>query len=376
MFRIYTVLFLTILSYYMTSKLDLSKIQVKVVDHRNQKVILCIFPYNPNLVAVFKKEFPSAKWSRTQNAWYVPNNTLFRNRLGIPNSEVGEQNLPKIYSVNQQEFIKFRNALIQKAFSKHTLKTYLNEFAQLLFLLKNKPVYELDNQRLNSYFLYCIKKLGYSENQVYSRMNAIKCYFKLVRNDEQIFDLVIKPKARKSLPTVLSKEEIKKLFLTTDNLKHLLIIKMAYGMGLRVSELIALKIAHIDLNRNMVHIVAGKGKKDRYVNFPLSLVNLYNDYLKAYQPINYLFEGQFHEQYTTRSAQMVFSSAMKKANIHKRIGIHGLRHSFATHLLEAGTDMIFIQKLLGHSAIKTTEIYAKVSTKLISKVQSPLDQIS
>ncbi len=146
-------------------------------------------------------------------------------------------------------------------------------------------------------------------------------------------------------------------------------------MGLRVSELIELMVKNIDQNRNIVHIVCSKGKKDRYVNLPISIIPLLNDYLKEYQPKNYLFEGQFQEKYTTRSAQAVFKNAMKKAEIQKTVGIHGLRHSFATHLVEAGTDMVFIQKLLGHSNIKTTEIYAKVSTRLLSKVQSPLDEL-
>lgn len=373
--RICTIRFLTLYSYIMNAMYDKSKIQFKESVHRNQQVILCVFPYDPHLIKAFRQEFPSAKWSRTHTAWYLPNNTLYRNRLGLKNPEVGDAFLSKMYSVNQEEFLKFRNALIQRAFSKNTLKTYLSEFAQLLITLKNHPVYELNTERLNAYFLYCIKKLNHSENHVYSRMNAIKTYFKLVRNEGRIFEGVIKPKPRKSLPSVLSQAEVKKLFRTTTNLKHLLILKMAYGMGLRVSEIIALEPKNIDLDRKLVHIVASKGKKDRYVNFPESLLTLYQDYLKAFQPSKYLFEGQFAEQYTARSAQAVFKKAMNKAEIQKTIGIHGLRHSYATHLLEAGTDMVFIQKLLGHSNVKTTEIYAKVSTKQLSKVQSPLDQL-
>jgi integrase/recombinase XerD len=359
----------------MKSNLDINAIKFEFREHRNQNVILCKFNYDPNFIQLFKKDFPSAKWSRTLKSWYIPNNTLYRNRLNIPNPEIGDQYLNQFFSVNQVEFIKFRNALAQKAFSQNTLKVYLNEFAQLLITLKKHPVYELNTERLNAYFLYCIKKLGHSENQVYSRMNAIKAYFKLVLNKEQVFDQVIRPKARKPLPTVLSKEEIKKIIASTNNTKHLLLLKMAYGMGLRVSELIELMVKNIDQNRKIVHIVCSKGKKDRYVNLPISIIPLLNDYLKEYQPVNYLFEGQFQEKYTTRSAQAVFKNAMKKAGIQKTVGIHGLRHSYATHLLEAGTDMVFIQKLLGHSNIKTTEIYAKVSTRLLSKVQSPLDEL-
>lgn len=341
--------------------------------HRNNKVILCYFPYNPPLIKEFRKAFPSAKWSSSLQAWYLPNTTLYRKRLNLSLPEIGDSLLPLLYEHNKSEFIKFRNALTQKVYSPNTIQTYLNEFAQLLIILKNYPVNLLNADRLNAYFLYCIKKLKHSEAQVYSRMNAVKAYFKLVLNQESVFDSIIRPKAPKHLPRVLSKQEIQKIFNATSNFKHLLILKMAYGMGLRVSELIAVKIADVNLDRMQVLIVSSKGKKDRYVPFPHSIVSLYLDYLKSYQPSLYVFEGGFSNQYSIRSAQNVFKNAMTKANIHKDIGIHGLRHSYATHLLEAGTDMSFIQKLLGHNHIKTTEIYAKVSSKLLSKIQSPLD---
>lgn len=341
--------------------------------HRNQKIILCLFPYKPQLIKQFRKDFPSAKWSRTYNSWYVPDTILYRNRLNLPVPEIGDNWLPRFYEHNKMEFLKFRNALIQKVFSPNTINTYLSEFAQLLIVLKNHPVDALSSDRLNAYFLYCIKKMNHSEARIYSRMNAVKSYFKLVLNKETVFNSVIRPKPTKKLPKVLSQQEVKKMFESTTNIKHLLLLKMAYGMGLRVSELIALKVNDIHLNRMQVHIVSSKGKKDRYVHFPTSLVTLFSDYLRSYQPKLFVFEGQYGGQYSVRSAQAVFRMAMDKAQIYKAIGIHGLRHSYATHLLEAGTDMVFIQKLLGHSHIKTTEIYAKVSTKILSKIQSPLD---
>lgn len=136
-----------------------------------------------------------------------------------------------------------------------------------------------------------------------------------------------------------------------------------------------IKLNFLNFEMSLPKRHSSKGKKDRYVHFPKSLKPLYLDYLKAYQPSIYLFEGQFSQQYTVRSAQSVFRNAMKKAGINKSSGIHGLRHSYGTHLLEAGTDMVFIQKLLGHNHIKTTEIYAKVSNKTLSNVQSSLDTL-
>lgn len=368
------MLMLTIIALNMDRK-SLPDITYEFTQHRNTNVILCRFPYDPARLQGFRKEFPSARWSRTFTAWYLPDTVLYRSRLHLPLPELGDNWLPKLYEHNKAEFVKFRNALTQRTFSPHTIQTYLGEFAQLLILLKNYPVDQLSSERLNAYFLYCTKTLKHSEAQIYSRMNAVKSYFRLVLQRQEVFDQVIKPKSPQALPKVLSKPEILRLFQHTANIKHLLLLKMAYGMGLRVSELVALKVAHVDLDRMQVHIVAAKGKKDRYVHFPQSLRILYLDYLKAFQPRKYVFEGQFADQYTTRSAQAVFRTAMNKAGIRKSVGIHGLRHSYATHLLEAGTDMVFIQKLLGHRHIRTTEIYARVSQQQLLGVQSPLDTL-
>jgi site-specific recombinase XerD len=146
-------------------------------------------------------------------------------------------------------------------------------------------------------------------------------------------------------------------------------------MGLRVSDIINLKITDIDTKRMLVHIEVAKGKKDRYVTLPTSILEELRNYYRVYHPKIYLFEGQFGGQYSIRSLQTVFKNAMRKAKINKSIGIHGLRHSYATHLLESGTDMYFIQKLLGHNNIKTTEIYAKVSKRHLGNIKSPLDDL-
>jgi site-specific recombinase XerD len=145
--------------------------------------------------------------------------------------------------------------------------------------------------------------------------------------------------------------------------------------GLRVSEIVALKITHIDSGNMQCLIEKAKGKKDRYVNLPESILDQLRDYFKEYRPKEFLFEGQYGGQYSIRSAQAVFKQAMSKAKINKEIGIHGLRHSYATHLMEAGTDIGHIQKLLGHADISTTLIYAKVTNRDTKKVKSPLDSL-
>ncbi|MEO6882941.1 MAG: tyrosine-type recombinase/integrase [Bacteroidia bacterium] len=344
-------------------------------EHSNQKVIMCHFEYNPLHLNAFKKEFPGAKWSQSKKCWYVADTSLYRKRLGLEKNEIGSQYETKIQGTNSHAFTLFRNTLHQRAYSPLTIKTYLGEFAQLLMELKGHDVNQLSTERLNAYFLYCIKKLKLSENQIHSRINAVKGYFKLVLNKPEIIDVVPRPRKGESLPKVLSKEEIKKIFDVTPNLKHKLMLKLAYGMGLRVSEVVNIKIADIDSNRMQVRIEQAKGKKDRAVNLPKSILPELRLYYTEYKPIKYLFEGQFEDKYSIRSVQAVFKRAMIRANINKVIGIHGLRHSYATHLLEIGTDMVFIQKLLGHKNIKTTEIYAKIGRQTLGKVQSPLDDL-
>ena len=266
--------------------------------------------------------------------------------------------------------------LLLKSYSPSTIKIYCTEFSQLLYLLKDKQVDSLTPERLRSYFLYCATKLKLSENMIYSRINAIKFYFEQVLHHEKLFfEEIPRPQKRSSLPKVFSKNDIVRLFAQVDNPKHVLMLKLCYGMGLRVSEIVNLKIIDIDSGRMLVHIEKAKGKKDRYVTLPASILDDLRNYYRAYRPKTYLFEGQYGGHYAIRSVQAVFKNAMQKAKINKSVGIHGLRHSYATHLLESGTDIFFIQKLLGHRDIKTTEIYAKVSNRQLGNIKSPLDDL-
>lgn len=350
-----------------------NNVQFNFLKHRNVNVITLSFPYNPKFLLLLKQYLKNIKWSRSIKAWYVPDNKHYRSLLNLPLPQIGDNYLPKLFDVNRNEFIKFRNVLTLKAYAPATLATYLTEFAQLLLVLKNYPVYNLSPQRINDYLLFCIHKEKLSEALIHSRINAIKAYFKHVHNQPIDLNTIIRPKKISQLPKVLSKTELTRIFNATQNVKHLLLLKLTYGMGLRVSEIVNLKIEHVYLDRLSVLILNSKGKKDRYLNFPESIISLYNDYLRLYQPQTFLFHGAHNSQYSIRSAQNVFKNAMNKANIHRNLGIHSLRHSFATHLLEAGVDMVIIQKLLGHKNVKTTEIYAQVTNNQLAKIKSPLD---
>lgn len=346
-------------------------------EHHNKNVIFIHFPYAPLLKNELKEKFPAAQWSGSKKCWYLPDRNTIRNEIGMqPRTEMGKTIVSQIHPVNITALKRMHELLLLKAYSPNTIKTYCTEFAQLLYLLKDTSVDTLTPERVRSYFLYCVKKLKLSEHVIHSRINAVKFYFEQVLHHDKIFfEEIPRPKKKSSLPKVLSKSDIVHIFAQIDNLKHLLMLKLCYGMGLRVSEIVNLKITDIDSKRMLVHLESAKGKRDRYVTLPSSILDDLRNYYKAYHPKTYLFEGQFGGQYAVRSVQTVFKNAMRKAKINKSVGIHGLRHSYATHLLESGTDMVFIQKLLGHKDIKTTEIYAKVSNRHLSNIKSPLDDL-
>ena len=206
-------------------------------------------------------------------------------------------------------------------------------------------------------------------------ISAIKIFFEeLLKRPKEFYDL---PRAQKpqQLPSVFAEQEVKQLILATENLKHRSMLCLAYAGGLRVSEIVNLKIADVDSKRMVITLRQSKGRKDRQVMLSEKLLLILRDYFKEYKPKIWLFEGQSGGQYSTRSVQEVIQQAKQKAGIKKKGSIHALRHSFATHLFEAGTDLASIKELLGHTSLRTTMIYTHVSKKHLSKIQSPLDKL-
>lgn len=356
------------------SEFDIQNYTITYGGHKDKPVIFFGFPFNDKLKTQLRNKL-TVYWSNTKKSWYCLDMDQYRKLLNLPLKPIGELATPRIHEVNISAYRKMQEQLILKAYSPSTQKIYLSEFSQLLYILGSHPVQNIEPERIRAYMLYCSNKLKLKEATLHSRMNALKFYFQQVEQNEKLFLEIPRPKKPKALPKVLSKNDLKKMFTLTDNLKHRVILQLVYGMGLRVSEIVHLKISNIDSSRMMVHVQSAKGKKDRYMPLPESILEQLRDYYRIYRPKEYVFEGQAGGQYTIRSVQAVFKQAMNRAKIYKPIGIHGLRHSYATHLMEAGTDMTFIQKLLGHNDIKTTMIYAKVSHKEISKVISPLDSM-
>ncbi|QTV05094.1 tyrosine-type recombinase/integrase [Faecalibacter bovis] len=352
--------------------IDFSNYKFVSGEHKNKKVIWILFDYKKYSIDPLRNII-SVKYSNTQKSWYVPD--LNRNRQSIGLEIIEFQNANNLTKEHKIEFDRYIQTLKLKSYSPNTLKTYANEFIAFLQMFTQYNPQEITTDLIRRYLVYCAQDLELSEFTINSRMNAIKFYYEQVLHLNRMFFDIPRPKKPNLLPKVLSVNEVRQIINLTTNLKHQMILKSIYGMGLRVSEAVNLKIEDLDSDTMLVHIKGAKGKKDRIVILPETLLLELREYYVVYKPKEYLFENRFGNQMSTRSIQMIFKNGLELSKSRKKVGVHSLRHSFATHLLESGTDVILIQQLLGHNSIKTTLTYTHVSRKSIQKIQSPLDRL-
>lgn len=283
-----------------------------------------------------------------------------------------------ISAANQHQLVRFIDTLLLKGYSQNTIRTYKDEFCRLLKKIGNYDVEKISTGQLRRYILYCIETEKLKENSIHSRLNALKFYFEQVLGRDRFFIDIPRPKKPASLPRFFNEAEIIAIIKSVGNLKHRVMLMLAYSSGLRVSEVVRIKTQNIDSQRMCIRVEQAKGKKDRLVMLSPVLLVMLREYWKKYKPDRngYLFEGQERgTPYSSRSLQLVLQKAKKKAGILKPGSIHALRHSFATHLLDKGTDIMMIMKLLGHNDLKTTMRYLHVTNSDIVKVVSPLDAL-
>lgn len=386
-------------------------ITLKALFHNEAECIGIFSRQSTTLNTILKKE-AGARWSSTHKCWYVPfgkkNYETLANAVNgkavlqtdalkeylvkkknidnpfTANTPSGREQKTKsiissaLIKENNEALKKFKQQLILKSYSASTIRTYSNEFVQFLNTINNVPADKFSTARIKDYLQYCFEKLKLKENTLHSRMNALKFYYEQVLNKEKFFWEIPRPKKPMILPKLLNETELSKLFNALGNRKHKAMLFTAYSAGLRVSEIVNLKIADVDSKRMQILIERAKGKKDRYVALSPLLLDILRKYLTEYKPRPkyYLFESeQTFTAYPTRTVQQIFSTAKHKAGIAKALGIHSLRHSFATHLLDKGTDIKYIKDLLGHFNIKTTERYLHVSNKKLVNIVSPLDDL-
>ncbi|GMN08634.1 site-specific integrase [Croceitalea sp. MTPC5] len=281
----------------------------------------------------------------------------FRNRkLGIDRKPCPEEYLSKL------EILRYSN---------NTVRAYVNCFEAFINHFKETEPLEINENEIREYLQKLIRD-GKSNSYVNQALNSIKFYYEVVNGMPNRFYSIERPRKKKRLPDVLSKDEILGIIENTNNLKHRCIVELLYSSGLRRNELLQLRPSDIDSKRMMVRVRQGKGSKDRLTILSKSTLNDLRQYFKEYRPKNFLFEGVKGKSYSTSSVLNIIVNAAKKAGINRRVTPHMLRHSFATHLLEKGTDIRHIQLLLGHGSTRTTEIYTHVADRSFMKIEDLL----
>jgi len=248
--------------------------------------------------------------------------------------------------------------------------------ARLFLEYCGKNANQLVKEDINYYLLYLLEQKGNTHSFVSQAVSSIKFLFGKVLMKDDLTLNIVRPKKEKKLPEVLSQKEVRVILDNITNLKHKAILFLTYSSGLRVGEVVRLKLKDIDSDRMLIHVVQGKGRKDRYTVLSEVTLGVLREYVQKFKPAEWLFQGEEAGRHITeRTVQRVFESAREKAGIQKKVSVHSLRHSFATHLLEGGIDLRYIQELLGHESSKTTEIYTHVTKKSIKSIASPLDKI-
>lgn len=270
-----------------------------------------------------------------------------------------------IYKQKLSEWMQY------KRYSERSIENYIScigKFLQYFEAEATKPS-EISAEKIKL-FLTTLKP-----NTHKAYLSAIKLFYDKVGKQPNKLDHVEYPKLPKNLPIVLSQDEIQRMFDCCDNIKHKVMFTLLYSCGLRVSELINLKWKHIDRHRMIINIIAAKGNKDRQIALPALIIPLLEKYYRAYKSKVYVLNGQFDLKYSDTSVRNVMRQLAEKAHINKRVYTHLIRHCTFTHMVEQGTDINLIQKIAGHNNVKTTMIYVQISDNLISKIQSPINNI-
>ncbi len=341
-------------------------IELKISETGDNRIRIA-FPYNPTHIAKIKT-ISGYRWHAEEKHWSVPSgDDILENILSVFNGERIDVDLSLYLETLKKE-------LTSRKYSPKTIKAYVQYNKDFLKFTRKMPN-EVTNADVRNYLVFLIEQKGVSTSSLNIAISALKFYYGKIRKQGFIYEIK-RPTKDKKLPTVLSMDEIARLMSAIDNLKHRTIIMLVYSSGLRVSEVVKLKTMDPDFKRSMIHIRGAKGRKDRYTLFSEVAQNTLKIYIDATNPKEWLFPGQKKDSHiSTRTAQQIFLNGAKTAGIMKDVSIHSLRHSFATHLLESGVDLRYIQELLGHKSSKTTEIYTHVSDLNMRNIKSPLDNI-
>lgn len=359
----------------------------------NQKMIGLQF-YPDKVIQALIKELPNPRWSKEFSMVYIVNNkenlnsifekfrgvawmngnSFFKEKPILDNEPVDinwyrNRSKTTSYKYVPEEYL---TKLELKRYALNTCKTYIIHFEKFINHYYDKDIVTLSEEEVRSYLQHLINQ-NKSNSYLNQAINSIKFYYEVVMGMPNRFYSIERPRKQQQLPKVISKEEIIAMLEHTSNIKHRCIIGLLYSAGLRRSELLNLKLADIDSKRMLIFIRNSKNNKDRYSLLSQTILKDLRNYYKQWKPKQYLFEGALGSKYSAESVAKIVRRASAKSGILRKITPQMLRHSFATHLLEDGTDIRYIQTLLGHSSTKTTEIYTQVALKNFKSIRNPLD---
>jgi site-specific recombinase XerD len=354
--------------------------QIYISEFQNNRFSLKV-EYNPEVIAKLK-QIGGFYWHSDHKFWSFPATQENLDRvldIAYLHKPVNNYKIKEIIEEKKEDISAslihsnlklFLDELKLLKYSRSTIKNYIACLKEFLTIQNNES--ETFEKKIKEFILYKISN-GVSASSINLYLSALKLYGLKVLNIE-ISDRIERPSKDKRLPHVLSREDMKLIFKNTENLKHRTILMLIYSAGLRVSEAALMKLSDVDFDRNVIHIKNAKGRKDRITLLAENLKIILTEYLGIYKPDKWLFTGlEPGSHISIRSVQKMFENAVARSGINKEVSVHSLRHSFATHLLENGTDIRYIQELLGHEHTKTTMIYTKVSNSALRKIKSPLD---
>jgi len=347
--------------------------------------------YHEQFIKIIRK-LPYSKWDSGNKLWTLP---WTDNLLADLKKECAQLGLKVVYSEEAAPLIVKRRGrndvpnyrecpaemtdkLRELRYSEQTIKTYKNLFEEFINFYPLQDIKTAGEQQIIQFVRYLVTDRKVSASYQNQSINAIKFYYERVLGGQRKFYFLERPNKEKQLPVVCSEQEITAILKAIENLKHRAILMTIYSAGLRISELIGLRLTDIDADRMQIRVQQAKGKKDRYTLLSNKTLEVLTAYKQEFRPVYWLFEGQNSEaekpmQYSVTSIGAVLKQAVRKAGVKKKVTVHTLRHSFATHLLEHGTDLRYIQHLLGHESPKTTQIYTHITTKGFDQLKSPLD---
>lgn len=344
--------------------------------HYTDSRIKVIFPKDEIILNKIKK-MQDCRWSATMRCWHVPDTSSNSEYLRqLQGQTLLKKTLTPKAKVKNHVPQRCIEQMKIKRYSPNTIRTYSSVLNTLFEYYKNHKPEDITQEQIRQYLLYLVEQRAVTSAYQRQLINALKFYYQMVLGKTLAPMYTQRPRKSKKLPVVLSESEVEQLLSQVVNLKHKCILYTIYSGGLRRSELLNLKISDIDSSRNCIIVRDAKGGKDRNTLLSKKLLDLLRMYYKEYKPKDYLFEGASGGPYSITSLRKIFGRALASSGIKKDAHLHTLRHSFATHLLERGTDIRYIQALLGHSSSKTTEIYTHITTKGFDGIDSPLDVLN